>query len=203
MGNDRSPDWLTDKNWKPQYSEILLLHAEKHSGNEIAKIVGIGVNTVARVIKSTLFQEKLNRLQGRVDVRTEMKLTVTLGSRVEEARRIISEAAYAAAATMIQIAQDGGGGKIQFLACKDILDRSGLKPIEIVETRERVFSPEEVIHAKGVLDEAQAVITRLRTQPSPFIKTAPKPIDVGQESSATDKGSNGAPLKLATADSTP
>lgn len=179
-GNDRDPGWLTAKNWKPKHAEILCMIYEGMPTTEIAESMGVSLNTIQRVTHSDLFKQKLGLLQKRA----EIKITshITIGSAVDDARKLFSEKALEIAQTMLTLAQNGGTSKIQYMACKDILDRAGLKPIEIVETRDRVFSPAEVVHAKAVLDEAQAVITRLRTQPSPFIR---------QVSSATDQGSNG------------
>jgi len=161
---------LTDENWTDRHTKVL---EATHQGVPNADIAAKNYMTRAAVVaiqNQPIFKERLKTVHMSVVERiTEKQIQHLTTNNVQEARRHLDNAAVMAAKTMIAIAQTGDGTREQVTAAKDILDRCGLKPIEIVETRERVYSPEEVIHAKNVLLETEDIVKRLSTQSSPFI----------------------------------
>lgn len=193
-------DWLKPEMWNEIYQRILVKTFDGKAGKEIARLVNNSPSFVYRVQKSNYFQERLKVLRDK-SIKETTKVIVknrveqlTAGT-IEEARKVIDKSALKAAKKMVDL-MDNGGDKIAFAACKDILDRAGLKPIEVVETRERVYSPEEVAHARTILIETQSIVERLTTNPSPFILGDTRSGSL--ESSDTEQAHAGEPTELPT-----
>lgn len=159
---------VSAETWTPDHTRILLLTQRGVSLTEIARELKIHITTVSRVRNSTFFIQKLAGLQTKIIERVSEKRSISLAT--DRAMELIKKAAYAASKKVIQIGKTGTPEqRIQLDACKDIMDRAGMKPIEVLETRERVYSPEEVSHAKNMLIEAQEIVERLSNQRSPYI----------------------------------
>lgn len=157
--------------WTPTHTKILLLHSEGKPVHEIAKEVGIGRAAVKKILDSDTLRRNLKLVRDNV-VQTVMSERLELMSRttLKEARDMLEKACTQAVANIILMANDPEcKSRVQLEACKDILDRAGLKPLVITETRERVYSPAEVVSAKKVLDEAQDIVKRLSNNTSPFV----------------------------------
>lgn len=159
---------ITPENWKPDYTRILLMTQRGAEPAEIAKELRLSTSLVYKVRNSTFFVQKLAGLQTKVIERVTEKRSEMLAT--DKARAILTKASLFAAKKVIKLAKEGlGKDRLQFDACKDIMDRAGLKPIEILETRERVYSPEEVAHAKAILVETQEIVERFSNKRSPYI----------------------------------
>lgn len=155
-------------NWATHHTKILLMTHDGKPVGEIAKTLKLSTSAVSKIRASTYFIQKLAALNTKVIEKTVERKSEAIVT--DKARQALNKAAYRAAIKLIKLAAKGEPTqRIQLDACKDILDRAGLKPVEIVETRERVYSPEEVAHAKGILLETQSIIERLSNQSSPFV----------------------------------
>lgn len=89
---------------------------------------------------------------------------------VAEARRILNDAAIGAAKTIISLSRDGmAEDRIQLQACQDILDRAGLRPVEVTEVRQRTYTLEEVTAAKAVTAETEAILKEIKQYGNNFI----------------------------------
>lgn len=178
--------------WKPVYNHVLSMAIDNISEDNIAEQLELDPAEVKKLTASKLFKSRLNRLSEQVSTRIVARVSFQMaGDMVKQARDVLNKAAVNAALKLIELSDHGGPKDfVQLNACKDILDRTGLKPVEIHETRERVYSPEEVAHAKGILEETQAIVARLTNKASPYVIT-----DAKAQSSDTDKGSNGAPTE--------
>lgn len=157
--------------WSPIHTHVLLRYSEGAPAKLIAKEMELPEIAVKRITTSVMFQRRLKDVN--MDV---VNKVVTQRSEVldvqaaTEARRILTESSVVAAVQIVKMAKTSDyGSRVQLEACKDILDRAGLRPVVITETRERVYSPEEVASAKAILDETQAIIERLANQSSPFV----------------------------------
>lgn len=176
--------------WTPLHTTVLMHYSEGKTKEQIAEETGMAQTLIARIANSIQFKRRLAEVTTKVvDTVVRQRSEVLDGQAVIEARRILTEASINAALTMVKLAGNPDAkSRVQLEACKDILDRAGLRPIIVTETRERVYSPEEIAGAKAVLEETQAIIERLSTQTSPFVLS-----DISQgklESSVTDQGSD-------------
>lgn len=157
--------------WTPTHTTILLMHSEGKSVREIARETGLKHLTIKELIASIPLQQNLQTVKDNI-VQTVMtqRLELMNHSSLHEAREMLQSACVQAVANIIIMANDPQcRSRVQLEACKDILDRAGLKPLIITETRERVYSPEEVVSAKKVLDEAQDIVKRLSNNTSPYV----------------------------------
>lgn len=180
---------LGESNWKPNHTKVLKMTFEERSLDEIAKAVGMTKNTVVSLRKQKFFRIKLQDMQSRVLEKATDNQAHQLV--ISEARDILVKAAPEAANKMKELSKTGTKDqKVQFDAAKDILDRAGLKPVEVIEARERVYSVEEIQAANKTLKETETIITRLQTKSSRFILRDSRGVSV--ESSVTDKGSDDA-----------
>lgn len=180
-------DKYNERNWRPEYTVILL---ETHRGApllEIAQKVRMAPQSVTAVRNSTYFLNKLAALQTKVIEKVTEKRAVQLTT--DKARDVITKAAFTAARKMVIISKRGTPDqRVQYDACKDILDRAGLRPIEVIETRERVYSPEEMAHARTILKESEEIMARLNNHASPFVLRDASTVDTA--SSDTDESSD-------------
>lgn len=181
-------------NWKPEYTKVLLATQRGITVEQISREVGISPRTINLVRSSTFFVQKLAGLNTKVIEKTVEKRSTMLAT--DKAREVLTKAALGAARRMIQLSKMGENvDKVKLLACQDIMDRAGLKPIEIIESRERVYSPEEVQSARAILQETEAIVMRLSNQTSPFVletafKKTPVAGDEKLVSSTTDESSD-------------
>lgn len=161
--------------WTPLHSDVLLRYTEGQSPAAISNDLKVSITIIEKIVKSQMFVKRSQEVQGMSmdkvvrDV-VSRRSDVLDGQAAQEARRILTEASISAALAMVQMSKDPDAkSRVQLEACKDILDRAGLRPIVITETRERVYSPEEIAGAKAVLEETQAIIERLANKTSPFV----------------------------------
>ncbi len=174
------------KIWKPAYNKILIMTQGDQPLEKIAEAVKMQSNTIKKIRSSTMFKEKLeaanNTLVRKVVEKRAQRLETS------EARDILTKAAPDAAKKMVQLSKIGTKeDRTQFDAAKDILDRAGLKPIEMIIAQERLYSPAEIAQAQGTLLETEAILKRLRNQSSPYLLRDGKGGNL--KSSSTDKGS--------------
>lgn len=177
---------LRSENWNPTHTRILLMAQEGKGTNEIAKETGLAIGSITNIKNSPCFQQRLAAFNYKIVEKVVEKRSSQIAT--SEARELLNQAAVAAAQTVIKLAARGmPEDRVKLLACQDILDRAGLRPIEIIETRERVYSPEEIVHARAVLAETEDIIKRLSNQTNPFVFDPSKGPRQGLASSATDQ----------------
>ena len=141
--------------WTLQHTRILMYSLKNYSHREIGEKVGMSHSTVG----SIMLQDEFKRRQE--------KLTRGLSEQIQD---IFTNNAKSAARRMCAIAKKGKpGDRVQLEACKEVLAQIGLKPPEIIETRSRDYTPQEVESARKVLDEMTDITKRLSTDKSLFI----------------------------------
>jgi hypothetical protein len=114
----------------------------------------------------------------------------------EKARKLFEDKAVEAAQKIISISQQGKPEeRLQFDASKEILYQVGVKPIEVIETRKREYTPEEIESALEVTREIEAIADRLGKSKSQFLLEettaslpAPVPTSVDGEPKGEDAG---------------
>ena len=161
---------LDDRTWKGWHTDVMVMMHAGHECQEIAKRIHKSAQWVSRLKNDPFFQKKLaaytstyteSLIQHRTSYITDTDLT--------GARKVIDEACKRAAQIVVEMAEECEDPRTKLAACKDILDRAGLKPIEVTETRERVYTTEEVEHAQKTLQETVDIVERLNGNTSPFI----------------------------------
>ena len=159
---------VDETNWGPTHNTILLWTYRGKTLPEIAKYLKYSVETVAHVRRSPYFQDKLQAMRN-ATFEGIAKREVAL-STAALSRQALEKAQLTAARKIIKIMRKGTPDqKLQFEAAKDILDRTGLKPVEKIEMHERVYTPEEVERAKHTLSEVETIIARMETRDSKFL----------------------------------
>jgi len=183
---------VTEQNWSGKHEKIMLLTFRGKTNDEIASAVGLTNQSITRIRQTPYFRDRLQAMKNAALKKTiEHEANALCGSK---ARKYLEKSLVTAARKVVRIMKSGTNEQaLQFKAAQDILDRMGLKAVEVIETRERVYSPEEVERAKTILSEVETIIARLENKESRFMlarqHTRPIQQDVVQ-SSATDKGSD-------------
>lgn len=175
----------TIRKWTGKHNKVLSLTVNDTPTQEIAKITGISVSGVNFIQGTITFKEKLNQInkQATKQILAESKKELT---GVHEAREILDREAVKAAKKLKKLMNSGTSkDRLQLDACRDILDRIGLKPIDVVETRERSYAPEEIASAFRTLKEIEKTTLRLSNTGSRFVMSAPQSPDT--EKSSVDK----------------
>jgi len=142
--------------WSAKKQKILLLHIEGKTQGEIAKELGMKSQANIGVhMQSVEFQR-----------RKDLMLTG-----IQEKVRDRFAAKYIRAVDKIIKIMDSGAGKqrLQFDAAKEILYQLGCKPVEVVETRKREYSPQEIQSAMLVMKEMETISNRLEKKKSRFV----------------------------------
>lgn len=141
--------------WSGTKQQILLLHMKGMEGREIAKKIGVHEVTVSRNIAKDEFQRRKEKIEGEIQ---------------DQVRKKFADKALWAVDRIAYMAKYGKpDDRIRFDACKEILYQVGCKPVEIVETRTRDYTPEEVQSAMLVMKEVETITNRLSTKKSPFV----------------------------------
>jgi predicted transcriptional regulator len=137
----------------------------------IAKRMKSSVTTIRKVLQEKYFIEKLDSLRREVRAKyIDKQVEVYESDTVKEARDVLNKAALEAATKLKQLAKNGlPENRVQLDACRDLLDRVGLKAIQVVENRERPLSPEEVVSVKATLTEVTTIIERIENKANPFV----------------------------------
>jgi len=154
------------KKWNGVYRRIMLLHAKGMDNNHIAKVVEMHPCTISDIINSDHFKVRLAEF--------EEKAT-------EKARELFEKNAVAAAQRIIKIAKDGKPDeRLQFDASKEVLYQVGVKPIEVIETRKREYTTEEIESALKTSKEVEEIANRLGVDKSRFLfdngSSSPAPV---------------------------
>ena len=177
---------LEKDNWLPVHTKILILAQRSYKPKAVAEKLKIGQETVNAIYREPYFRERLNEITNKTLnnlIDAESKSAI-----VDKARDTLRNAAMKAAWKVRRIMNKGtSADRIQLDAAKDILDRVGLKPKEVIETRERVYTPEEIGSALETLKEVERLTERLDNQMSPFVVSQPRISD--SESSETEESS--------------
>lgn len=154
--------------WTRNCTRILQLAYSGHSDEHIASRVGVSVLAVKQLRGSQLFREHMFNL-----TRSELKLTAEKCSNqtlIEAARDILEKASIDAASKVKAIMQKGQPNqRLQFDACKDILDRAGLNKKETIQHLIRQYTPEEIKSALETLKEVEEVSQRMSNQQSQYV----------------------------------
>ena len=94
----------------------------------------------------------------------------TVGTAVEKARKLLEAKLLRAVDKIVQIMEKGKPEeRLRYDAAKEILYQCGMKPVEVIETRGRQYTPEEVKSSLDVIKEVQEIEEKLSTQGSGFL----------------------------------
>ena len=180
---------LSENNWKGWHTDVLVMTHAGHEIKEIASRVKKSIPTISYLKANPLFQEKLRDYKATYQQSLiEKRTSYITDTDLTEARAVIDAACKKAAEIVVEMANDCEDPRTRLAACKDILDRAGVKAIEVTQTSERVYSTEEVERAHKTLNETMEIVERLNGNTSPFVLS-----DVSRRelvSSVTDQGSD-------------
>ena len=157
--------------WKPIYDEIVLLTLQKVPVPEISKKVGLGKAQIFNVRKTDIFKARTDEYQLkqkellRDEVQKKVEAKLAENQTLDEAIDSLINDVPHAVLTLKELARTGAkNDNVRLSACKEILDRSGLKPPEVIETRSRDYSPAEIQQASKTLNEIVSITERLTKQ---------------------------------------
>lgn len=186
-----------EKNWKPFHTTILKETAKGTTVKDISKKIDMSISTVTLVRRSKIFQDKLLKYNMKNNSSPKKEMTGYINKVQEDARSELYKKALVAAKTITKLMKSGTShDRIKFDAAKEILHQCGIKPIEVVEHRERQYPPEEVESAKKTLIELKALIVRFDNKESPYVLSETSPSaqerkktrsSVTEESSTSDE----------------
>lgn len=141
--------------WKPKYTKILIYAEQGLQINEIAQKVGIS-------------RSQINKVMNRPDYQLK-KLKVESGA-IEATRKLFEEHLLEAGMKVVSTMRKGKAEeRLQYDAAKEILYQVGLKPVEVIETRKREYTPEELQSALHVSKEIEEITDRLGKTQSKFL----------------------------------
>lgn len=145
------------RTWSGKYSKILMYYEQGVPIAEIAKRVNMNERSVYKVMEKDAFKERATEFEQGI---------------VNKARVLFEAKALDAAKRVIKIMRSGTAkDRIRFDAAKEILYQVGLKPVDVVETRTREYTPEELKSALEVSREVEAITDRLSGRSSEFLLT--------------------------------
>lgn len=141
--------------WNPRYNKILVEVEKGVPVAEIAKKVGMHVRTVYTIMRKPEFLERRQVIEA---------------DAVDGARKMFLDKVTEAAQKIINLAKRGKPEeRIQFDAAREILHQVGMKPPEVIETRQREYTPEEIKSSLSVTREVEHILQRMTGKSSTFI----------------------------------
>jgi transcriptional regulator len=141
--------------WNGRWQRILLLVEKGKTDQEIADALGMSPHSIYAIRHDSRFIVK----------QAEFELKAT-----EKARKLFEDNAVAAAEKIVKLSKDGKPEeRIQLDAAKEVIYLVGLKPVEVIETRKREYTQEELESALKVAQELEKITTRLKGEESPFV----------------------------------
>jgi hypothetical protein len=143
------------RGWSKEHQQVFKLYLMGHNVPEIAQRTGFDIIKISNMVRTKKFKEHHD--------------TVEKGS-VERARQMFEERLLEAASAIVKIMNVGKpDDRIRFDAAKEVLYQCGMKPVEVVETRTRQYTPEEAASALAVVKEIQTIEEKLSAGGSRFI----------------------------------
>ena len=143
------------KGWSATHQKVFVMYTQGILPKDIAPKVGCGIDKIRNIIHSVKFQEK------HASIETDC---------VNRARKHFEQKLMEAAGKVVRIMQNGKPeARLQFDAAKEILYQCGMKPVEVIETRGREYTPEEIQSSLTVIKEVQEIEERLSTRGSDFL----------------------------------
>ena len=142
--------------WSGRNQKILTLVLKGYTYEQICKEVGLkDPSSICEIVNKDEFQRRKKDLQD---------------SGHEKAREMFTQHATQAVEKILGIMQRGKAEeRLQFDAAKEVLYQIGLKPVEVIETRGRDYTPQEVQSALIVMKETEEIADRLSSKASKFL----------------------------------
>lgn len=146
------------RGWSAVHQQVFNLRViQGLATREISEKTGIPAGRLHDMMRTKLFLEHED---------------TTIGSAVEKARALFESKLLRAVDKIVHIMDNGKPEeRLRYDAAKEILYQCGMKPVEVIETRGRVYSPEEVQSSLNVVKEIQAIEEKLSTHGSGFLVT--------------------------------
>jgi hypothetical protein len=142
---------------------IMLWMSQGKSREWIAKRLGLKkVNYLDAIMEADYFKKKF-----------EPKVKNIL----EAVREVFEANAYEAASKIVQLAHHGTPQqKLQLDAAKEVLYQIGAKPVDVIETKRRDVTQEEIESSLHVIREIEVITKTLESVPSKFLidKSSPE-----------------------------
>jgi len=195
--------------WTSRHTKILILTHKDTPTEEIASAVGMSVAGINSIRTKPLFNQKLEALYDKATSKVLEDTKEDLDHLVQ-AREALNKKATWAAKQVIKLAKKGTSkDRLKLDAARDILDRAGLKPKEVIETRSRDYSPEEINSALATMKELEHITKQLTqgsgsrflldtTKPTNLVTDSPKQIGVDDTAEETKQTSQDRPSPLST-----
>lgn len=143
------------KGWSAAHQAVFNLYVQGYNTADIVDKTKLTKDRVRNIIRTNKFHEHHETI---------------LKSSVDEARRLLESRLTEAAGQIIRIMKHGkSDDKLKFEAAKEILYQCGLKPVEVIETRGRDYTPEEIQSSLLVVKEMQTIEEKLSTPGSGFL----------------------------------
>ena len=143
------------RGWTELHQHVFKLNMSGLPPRDIAAKTGINIKKVYDIMRTKKFQAHEEKL---------------VGTAVEKARKMFEHRLEMAVNKIIDIMRKGKPDeRLKFDAAKEVLYQCGMKPVEVVETRTRQYTPEEIQSSLTVIREVQAIEEKLSTQGSGFL----------------------------------
>ncbi len=143
------------RGWSKDHQIIFKLYIAGYTPGEICKETKFGIDKVRNIIRTDKFQSHH---------------TDVVKNSVDSARKLLEGKLVEAAGQIVRIMKVGKPDqRLKFDAAKEILYQCGMKPIDVIETRGREYTPEEIKSSLTVIKEVQSIEEKLSTYGSDYL----------------------------------
>lgn len=118
-------------------SQVLCYHMFGLSLQDISTVTHIPLENIQTIVMSTEFNEYKNKMLQSIKENDE-----------EDVRNFLSSASRKAANKVVDIMQNCANPKYSLAAAQDILDRSGQRPVDVVEHRQKLDNELRIVYIK-------------------------------------------------------
>lgn len=153
--------------WSGLYQRILIMYEQGKSPKEISEYLGMYPTSVSRIINRDNFISRRLAFEEKI---------------VDKVRAQFETKALTAAKKICDLAHTGKPEqKIQLEAAKEVLYQIGCKPPEVIETRHREYTPEELQSSLNVAREMEAIADTLSSVKSPYVIEKKEAVTIAKE----------------------
>ena len=143
------------RGWSAIHQRVFKMRMEGMTAKDVGTKLGIDVNKVYDIMRTKQFLTHQH---------------VVVENAVEKARALLESKLIIAAQKIVEIMQKGRPEeRLRYDAAKEILYQCGMKPVEVIETRGREYTPEEVQSSLLVVKEIQTIEEQLGVKGSEFL----------------------------------
>jgi hypothetical protein len=179
--------------WTGDCTKVLIMTQKDMTATAIKAETGLDYKTIAKIRKAPEFKKRMNVVVEKHINRITEYIDPSV-EKLSKARKILNDSVPLAIRTFKKVLRSGTpADRVRFEAAKEILHMTGFKPVEVVENRDRFYTPEELNSMLKTIQEIERMKAMVIKSDIPYLVDRSNSRDVDARSSLTDDDSQSIP----------